>query len=161
MGGGMGGGGGGVNMGMGGNFTGQRGGPGYNAQEQLAFEQQKYEQQQARRGPVGNFSPYQQGGPTSWEGMYDDVPQPNIPSGPQGGIGRGGGGMGRGGMPSNQNLVGSGVKSAPQSKGPTPQPQSAAPANAPTGPRNAGKPGANYRGGGRGAHRGFHPYARS
>ena len=30
------------------------------------------------------FSPYQQGGPTSWEGMYDEVPQPNIPSGPQG-----------------------------------------------------------------------------
>ena len=44
--------------------------------------------------------------------------------------------------------------------GATPQPQSAAPANAPTGPRNAGKPGANYRGGGRGGHRGFHPYSR-
>lgn len=149
-------GGGGGNMGMGGNFTGPRGGPGYNAQEQLAFEQQKYEQQQARRAMENRgFSPYQQGGPTSWEGMYDEVPQPNIPTGPQG-MNRGGG-MGRG-MPPNQNL--GGPKGAQQNKGPTPQPQSAAPANAPTGPKNAGKPGANYRGGGRGGHRGFHPYAR-
>ncbi|OKO95871.1 hypothetical protein PENSUB_10892 [Penicillium subrubescens] len=116
----------------------QPGGPGYNAQEQLAFEQQKYEQQQARRvmDTSRGFSPYQQGGPTSWEGMYDEVPQPNIPTGPQGMVR--GGSMGRGA---------------------TPQP-SAAPANAPTGPRNAGKPGSNYRGGGRGGHRGFHPYSR-
>jgi RNA-binding protein Musashi len=35
-----------------------------------------------------------------------------------------------------------------------------APLNAPTGPKNAGRPGANYRGGGRGGNRGFHPYAR-
>lgn len=79
----------------GGNFTGNRGGPGYNAHEQIAFEQQKYEQQQARRVMDNRgFSPYQQGGPTSWEGMYDEVPQPNIPSGPQsmtraGSMGRG------------------------------------------------------------------------
>lgn len=67
------------------------GGPGYNAQEQIAFEQQKYEQQQARRVMDNrSFSPYQQGGgPTSWEGMYDEVPQPNIPTGPQG-MSRGG-----------------------------------------------------------------------
>ncbi|CAH0004793.1 unnamed protein product [Clonostachys byssicola] len=38
--------------------------------------------------------------------------------------------------------------------------QNAPPANAPTGPKNAGKPGANYRGGGRGGNRGFHPYSR-
>ncbi|KAJ5750944.1 RNA-binding protein [Penicillium manginii] len=116
------------------------GGPGYNAQEQIAFEQQKYEQQQARRVMDNrSFSPYQQGGgPTSWEGMYDEVPQPNIPTGPQG--------MARGGS------MGRGTPPQPQ--------QSAAPANAPTGPRNAGKPGANYRGGGRGGHRGFHPYSR-
>ncbi|KAK2762806.1 hypothetical protein FQN54_000981 [Arachnomyces sp. PD_36] len=156
-----------------GNFTGNRGGPGYNAQEQLAFEQQKYEQQQARRAAVDtrNFSPYQQGGPTSWEGMYDDVPQPNVPpSGPQGGgmAGRGGGPPGGGGGPmmgrgmSPQNFGGGpGHKSNPGSKGQTPQPQGSAPANAPTGPRNAGRPGANYRGGGRGGHRGFHPYART
>lgn len=75
----------GATVAAGGNFTGSRGGPGYNAQEQIAFEQQKYEQQQARRVMENRgFSPYQQGGPTSWEGMYDEVPQPNIPTGPQG-----------------------------------------------------------------------------
>lgn len=61
-------------------------GPGYNATEQIAFEQQKYEQQQINRSmdPRG-FSPYQQqGGPTSWEGMYDEVPQPHVPTGPAG-----------------------------------------------------------------------------
>ncbi|KAE8157448.1 hypothetical protein BDV40DRAFT_278223 [Aspergillus tamarii] len=126
------------NVNMSGNYSGPRGGPGYNAHEQIAFEQQKYEQQQARRAMENRaFSPYQQGGPTSWEGMYDEVPQPNIPTGPQA-----------------MNRAGS------MGRGPTPQPQSAAPANAPTGPKNAGKPGANYRGGGRGGHRGFHPYAR-
>lgn len=129
-------------MGMGGNYGSGRGGPGYNAQEQLAFEQQKYEQQQARRAMDNRaYSPYQQGGPTSWEGMYDEVPQPNVPTGPQG---RGGGNMGRG-----------------SGSGNSPQPAGAAPANAPTGPKNAGRPGANYRGGGRGGgHRGFHPYSR-
>jgi RNA-binding protein Musashi len=128
------------NMNMGANYPGARGGPGYNAQEQLAFEQQKYEQQQQQRRVMESraFSPYQQGGPTSWEGMYDEVPQPNIPTGPQG-----------------MNRAGS------IGRGTTPQPTpSAAPANAPTGPKNAGKPGANYRGGGRGGHRGFHPYSR-
>ncbi|GIJ98968.1 hypothetical protein Aspvir_001090 [Aspergillus viridinutans] len=129
------------NMNMGANYSTARGGPGYNAHEQLAFEQQKYEQQQQQQRRVMEsraFSPYQQGGPTSWEGMYDEVPQPNIPTGPQG-----------------MNRAGS------IGRGTTPQPTpSAAPANAPTGPKNAGKPGANYRGGGRGGHRGFHPYSR-
>lgn len=74
------------------------------------------------------------GAPTSWEGMYDDVPQPNPNQG--GGSFRGGGSQG------------------------SPDPQHAPPANAPTGPKNAGKPGANYRGGGRGGNRGFHPYSR-
>jgi RNA-binding protein Musashi len=136
-----------MSMGGAAGYSANRGGPGYNAHEQLAFEQQKYEQQQARR-VVDNraYSPYQQGGPTSWEGMYDEVPQPNIPSGPQG---RGGGGMGRGAIPSQGSDDNS------------PQPASAAPANAPTGPRNAGRTGPNYRGGGRGGgHRGFHPYSR-
>lgn len=133
-----------------GNYGGRRGTPGYNAQDQLLFEQQKYEQQQARRAAqeVQQLQTYQQGGPTSWEGMYDDVPQPNL-GGPQGGVGRGGGqaanGNSKGSQPPNRGSQG---------------PQSAPPANAPTGPKNAGKPGANYRGGGRGAHRGFHPYAR-
>ncbi|KND88857.1 putative RNA-binding protein, partial [Tolypocladium ophioglossoides CBS 100239] len=70
------------------------------------------------------------GAPTSWEGMYDDVPQPNAGGG-------GGAGFRRGGQG-------------------TPDPQNAPPANAPTGPKNAGRPGANYRGGGRGSSRGFH-----
>lgn len=82
------------------------------------------------RGGAGGYG----GSPTSWEGMYDDVPQPNA------GFRRGGGG-------------GGGVQSSPD-------PQNAPPANAPTGPKNAGRPGANYRGGGRGGSRGFHPYAR-
>ena len=151
----------------GGNFGGRRGTPGYNAQEQLMFEQQKYEQQQARRAAqeAQQFQQYQQGGPTSWEGMYDDVPQPNM-GGPVGGMGRGGiqqGGLNR---QMSQGANGGGIK-GPQgpnrgSQTPSQGPQPAPPANAPTGPKNAGKPGSNYRGGGRGvAHRGgFHPYAR-
>jgi len=133
---------------------GSRGTPGYNAQDQLAFEQQKYEQQQARRAQqeAQQMQSYAQGGggPTSWEGMYDDVPQPGGQGGYGGrGGGRGGGGGGGGGAGGFQKT--------------TPGPQSAPPANAPTGPKNAGKPGANYRGGagGRGGHRGgYHPYAR-
>ena len=138
---------------VGGNYNNRRSTPGYNAQDQLMFEQQKYEQQQARRvaQEVQHMQSYQQGGPTSWEGMYDDVPQPNM-SGPQGGMGRGGG-FGHQGV-NGANKGGSGPTRGPQG------PQSAPPANAPTGPKNAGKPGANYRGGGRGAHRGFHPYSR-
>lgn len=146
-------GGGGAGMG---NFGGRRGTPGYNAQDQLMFEQQKYEQQQARRAAqeAQQMQSYQQGGPTSWEGMYDDVPQPNLAI-PQPGIGRGsqGGFGGQAAGPSNKG----GQQPNRGSQGP----QSAPPANAPTGPKNAGKPGANYRGGGRGAHRGFHPYARN
>ncbi|KAL9123322.1 MAG: hypothetical protein Q9187_000129 [Circinaria calcarea] len=155
--------------GMGGGFSngggagGRRGTPGYNAQEQLLFEQQKYEQQQARRAAqeAQQMQQYQQGGPTSWEGMYDDVPQPNM-GGPSG-RGMQQGGFGR---QASQGSTGSGNKGGQQqnnraSQGPA-GPVSAPPANAPTGPKNAGVPGANYRGGGRGGvHRGgFHPYAR-
>ncbi|TVY29553.1 putative RNA-binding protein [Lachnellula hyalina] len=135
--------------GGGSNPGGRIGTPGYNAYEQQMFEQQKYEQQQMRRvqrdtsqyGGGGGGGGYG-GGPTSWEGMYDDVPQPNVPSGGRGGFSGGRGGSNRG--------------SAPPPNGPV----SAPPANAPTGPKNAGRPGANYRGGGRGGNRGFHPYAR-
>ena len=148
--------------GAGGNFGGgaRRGTPGYNAQEQLLFEQQKYEQQQARRAAqeVQQMQPYQQGGPTSWEGMYDDVPQPNT-GGSQGGMGRGMGQGGGYGRQMSQGASSGGNKSGPQGRG-SQGPQSAPPANAPTGPKNAGVPGANYRGGGRGSHRGFHPYSR-
>ncbi|MCJ1413809.1 hypothetical protein MMC32_000134 [Xylographa parallela] len=140
----------------------RRGTPGYNAQEQLMFEQQKYEQQQARRAAQEAQQMQYGNGPTSWEGMYDDVPQPNLGGG-QGGLGRG---MQQGGFnrQMSQGSNGSGNK-GPQlqnrgSQGPQ-APKEAPPANAPTGPKNAGVPGANYRGGGRGAHRGgFHPYAR-
>ena len=150
-----------ANQGMG-SFGGRRSTPGYNAQEQLLFEQQKYEQQQARRAAqeAQQMQSYQQGGPTSWEGMYDDVPQPNL-GGPQNGMGRGmtQGGFGR---QMSQGSNGSGNKAVGQQQNRGSQgPQAAPPANAPTGPKNAGKPGANYRGGGRGAHRGFHPYNRN
>ncbi|OCK76409.1 hypothetical protein K432DRAFT_419252 [Lepidopterella palustris CBS 459.81] len=128
--------------------------PGFNAQEQLAFEQQKYEQQQARRMQQGGGYGGQ-GGPTSWEGMYDDVPQPPMP--PQGPAARvAQQGFGRQISPVTR-------QSRQGSSAPPPAQPSNAPANAPTGPKNAGKPGANYRGGGR-AHRGgqqFHPYARN
>lgn len=129
--------------------------PGYNAQDQLLFEQQKYEQQQARRvaQEAQQMQSYQQGGLTSWEGMYDDVPQPNM-NPQQGGMGRG---QGSYGGPGTVNSNKGPQQANRGSQGPQPAP----PANAPTGPKNAGKPGANYRGGGRGAHRGFHPYART
>jgi RNA-binding protein Musashi len=156
---------GGYAAGGGSNPGGRIGTPGYNAYEQQMFEQQKYEQQQMRRaareqsqyggqGGYGMGGGGGGGGPTSWEGMYDDVPQPNIPTGGGGG-GGGNGGGGRGGYQGGRG-GGSSRGSAPPQGGP----QSAPPANAPTGPKNAGKPGANYRGGGRGGNRGFHPYAR-
>ncbi|CAN8106021.1 unnamed protein product [Discula destructiva] len=130
---------------------------GYNA-----YDQNRFNDQGGRRGGYGGG---QQGGgygigqgvggaggqPTSWEGMYDDVPAPNVPvAGP----GRGGFvHRGRGGYQNNQHQQS-------LSPGPT-DPTKAPPPNAPTGPKNAGRPGANYRGGGRGGgNRGFHPYGR-
>ena len=135
--------------------------PGFTAQEQLAFEQQKYERQHAQRITQGGYGGGGPGGPTTWEGMYDDVPQPNFPN--QSGRGNmGGGGGGYGGRQASPYQGGGGRGNRGQNN--TPQPAGgnpSAPANAPTGPKNAGKPGANYRGGGmRGGHRGFHPYAR-
>lgn len=144
--------------------------PAYNAFEQQVFEQQKYEQR--RRDNYG--SPQQGygmgggggGAPTSWEGMYDDVPQPNVNQGGMGGsvgmggagAGAGGGGGGRGGFRNRGGFHNQ--QPHQQSPGPV-DPNKAPPANAPTGPKNAGKPGANYRGGGRGGGaRGFHPYGR-
>ncbi|GAB7344515.1 hypothetical protein MBLNU457_2345t2 [Dothideomycetes sp. NU457] len=106
----------------------------FNPQDQMAFEQQKYE-----RASSGNP------GQSSWDGMYDDVPNPGMGGFQQQGNGRGGFyGRGRGGG-NFQNRGNAPVN---------------APAGAPTGPKNAGRPGANYRGGGRGGNRGFHPYAR-
>ncbi|KKA26962.1 hypothetical protein TD95_004059 [Thielaviopsis punctulata] len=59
------------------------------------------------------------------------------------------------GTPNSQSF-----RRVPGSGGQTPDVANAPPANAPTGPKNAGRPGANYRGGGRGGNRGFHPYSR-
>ncbi|KAK1056172.1 hypothetical protein LTR74_015142, partial [Friedmanniomyces endolithicus] len=75
---------------------------GFNAQEQLMFEQRKYEQQsmQQRMQPNQQFGPGNGGGQggNTWEGMYDDVP---APAGMQGGGNVRGGGFasnrGRGG----------------------------------------------------------------
>jgi RNA-binding protein Musashi len=101
--------------------------PAYTPQDQLAFEQQKYEQQQQRRmQQQAGGAAY--GGPTAWEGMYEDMPQPGGPAGRGGGF---------------KNQRGRQGSSQP------PSAPANAPINAPTGPKNAGKPGANYRGGGR------------
>ncbi|KAK1760550.1 hypothetical protein QBC47DRAFT_8575 [Echria macrotheca] len=140
---------------------------GYNAFEQQQFEQQQKYDQGGRRGGRGgggnggqqNYDQGYMGGnaPTSWEGMYDDVPQPMMNQG-GGGFGGGHGGGGRGGFHKGR---GGHHGQHQQSMSPSPSdPNSAPPPNAPTGPKNAGRPGANYRGGGRGGNRGFHPYAR-
>ena len=75
--------------------------------------------------------------PSSWEGMYDDVPQPN---------------QGQGGGPSHRGRGG-------HRNVHTPQPAGQAPLNAPTGPKNPGRGGPSFRGG-RGRHHNFHPYSR-
>ncbi|KAL2434810.1 putative RNA-binding protein [Exophiala dermatitidis] len=148
---------GGMNMGAGGNRgapmgPGASGGGGsgrgsFSAQEQMAFEQQKYEHQARRsgsvpQGPRGQGQGFQNQGqsPQSWEGMYDDVPQPDG--------GRGSAGPVRNMTPKPPKGPGGGGSGTGQ--------PSAAPANAPTGPKNAGRPG-NFRGRGGGR---FHPYGR-
>jgi RNA-binding protein Musashi len=130
---------------------------GYNAfEQQQQYDQQRrpnrdhQQQQQQPYGVQGGQGGFGMGGGgggvTSWEGMYDDVPQPMMHQGP-------GSASGRGGFRGNRGAH------HQQQQGPV-DPAKAPPANAPTGPKNAGKPGANYRGGGRGGNRGFHPYAR-
>ncbi|KAI0811354.1 hypothetical protein GGR55DRAFT_678181 [Xylaria sp. FL0064] len=116
----------------------------YNDYNQQGFNQRGGGGRRGGRGGYnqgyGNMGGSNNGDPTSWEGMYDDVPQPNYNQGGRGGFYRN-----RGGHQQSQSPV---------------DPNHAPPANAPTGPKNAGKPGANYRGGGRGGNRGFHPYGR-
>ncbi|KAI2624080.1 hypothetical protein GGS21DRAFT_532878 [Xylaria nigripes] len=135
---------------MGNAGTGQ--GQGQGSDEQQGFndygQQQGFNQRGGggRRGGRGGFNQaygnMSSGGDgTSWEGMYDDVPQPNYNQGSA----RGGFHRNRGAYQQTQMAV---------------DPNHAPPANAPTGPKNAGKPGANYRGGGRGGNRGYHPYGR-
>ncbi|KAF2671089.1 RNA-binding domain-containing protein [Microthyrium microscopicum] len=109
---------------------------------QQYFKQMQTSMMAGSMGMPGGANYGGQGGPASWDGMYDDVPPPN--GGGQGGRG----GYGRGGYRGGRQ------------QGTPPVGPSNAPINAPTGPKNAGRPGANYRGGGRGANRGFHPYSR-
>ncbi|KAK6074321.1 nuclear polyadenylated RNA-binding protein [Seiridium cupressi] len=131
-------------------------GQGNDQQQGFGNQQQGFGGRGGRRGGRGGYQAggYGMGGggggggnvaavggdPTSWEGMYDDVPQPNFNQGGRGGFNRARGG-------------------GHQSPAPT-DPNAAPPPNAPTGPKNAGRPGANYRGGGRGGNRGYHPYQR-
>lgn len=141
---------------MGSAGSGQGGSQGGDEQQNYDYNQQQGFNQRGGAGRRGGRGGYNQGyanmagggggggggsDPTSWEGMYDDVPQPNYN---QAG-GRGGFQRNRGAYQQNQSPA---------------DPNHAPPANAPTGPKNAGKPGANYRGGGRGSSRGFHPYGR-
>jgi RNA-binding protein Musashi len=126
------------------------GGQQFTAQQQQAFEQRKYEQQQNRRGGFGhgrgafqNQQGNHVGGPQSWEGMYDDVPQPESNGG-----GRGSAGPIRNNTPKPPKGPG----------GNAPAGAPSAPAGAPTGPKNPGKQGGGFRGG-RGGGR-YHPYGR-
>ncbi|EHA56998.1 hypothetical protein MCOR02_004409 [Pyricularia oryzae] len=155
--------------GPGGDQSGEQDGEGdgnrapFNAYDQQSFEEQKYNnqhqqqrhmQQQQQRGGFGGpqqqhpQQQMQQGGynnQPSYEGMYDDVPQANnFNQGGRGGFRQRGGHHNHFNNNNNNNN----------------DPANAPPPNAPTGPKNAGKPGSNYRGGGRGMSRGFHPYAR-
>lgn len=127
-------------------------------QQMQQMQQQMMQQQQ------------QQGGGQGQEGYEQFQQQP--PQGPAGGHGGGGGGRrgGRGGYGGGQGGYGGNATSW-EGMYDDPQPnqgyrqgsadgQNAPPANAPTGPKNAGRPGANYRGGGRGGNRGYHPYSR-
>ncbi|KAI8946769.1 hypothetical protein F4801DRAFT_593139 [Xylaria longipes] len=137
---------------MGNGGSGQAQSPGSDEQQNYNdYSQQQGFNQRGGGGRRGGRGGYNQGygnvaaaaaggDPTSWEGMYDDVPQPNYNQGGRGGFHRNRGAY-------QQNQTGADPVHAP-------------PANAPTGPKNAGKPGANYRGGGRGGNRGFHPYGR-
>lgn len=116
------------------------------------FEQQKYERQnQARMQGYPSAT-----GGNTWDGMYDDVPAPS----PQPGMGPGA--PARGNF-NNRGGRGGGAGGGPGRGSATPMGPGAgsAPANAPTGPKNAGVPGSNYRGGGRGG-RGMRtePYGR-
>lgn len=128
---------------MGQNPAGQ---PAFTPQDQLAFEQSKYERQtMARMQHVG----YNQG--NMYENMYDDGAPP--PMGPGGGGNRGFGGRGNrrgGGNKLDGGRGGGGAGQTPD----------APPINAPTGPKSQQtRPGGNYRGGrGRGNNSGFRPY---
>lgn len=127
-------------------------------QQQMQQQQQMMQQQQQQGGDgSGGFDNY---GGGAARGGFQHQPRGGRRGGFGGngeahggayGGGGGGGGSAYGGQQSYEGMY----DDIPQGSG-----QNAPPANAPTGPKNAGKPGANYRGGGRGGSRGFHPYAR-
>ncbi|KAH8175740.1 RNA recognition motif domain-containing protein [Sarocladium implicatum] len=146
-----------------------------NPQMMQQMQQQMMQQQQQGGAGGGGGQGGFDGGNGGFEGNYDQSFQQQPPTGPQGGShggghgrrGRGGYGGGRGGY--NNNMGGGGQGGAPTSwegmYDDVPQPNagdgpSKAPVGAPTGPKRMNQPGANYRGGGRGGHRGFHPYGR-
>lgn len=162
-------------MGRGG---GGQGGPNQMTPQMMQQMQQQMMQQQQQMGggggggsAGGSQNGYESG--NAYEGNFDQFQQ-QPPQGPQGGQrggggrrGRGGFGGGRGGYNNNQNMAA--AHGDPTSwegmYDDVPQPgggdgPSKAPVGAPTGPKRMNQPGANYRGGGRGSHRGYHPYGR-
>lgn len=148
-------------------MMGGRGGPGgqnmmtpqmmQQMQQQMQQQQQMMQQQGGDDGSGGYNNNYGGGGGGGGRGGYHHQGRGGRRGGYGGhndgghGGGYGGGGGNYGGQQSYEGMY----DDVPQGGG-----QNAPPANAPTGPKNAGKPGANYRGGGRGGNRGFHPYAR-
>ncbi|KAI5815072.1 hypothetical protein BZA77DRAFT_88606 [Pyronema omphalodes] len=122
-------------------------------QQQTNFRNNRFQNHPSQR----DYQP-PQSHPSSWEGMYDDVPPQQV-------------------VAQLQQQNAQAAQQQQQSRGGTPNGQygrfEGPPPNAPTGPRNT-KPGSNYRGGrggagpvGRGGAqgynnmRGFHPYARN
>lgn len=167
-------------MGRGGG--GGQGGPNMmNPQMMQQMQQQMMQQQQQSQGSPqpqqqqGGASPTSQGnGGGGSQGGFENNNfeqfQQQPPQGPggarrggRGGFGGGQGGYGgMGGHQGGNATSWEGMYDDPQPGGYGRGSQDAPPANAPTGPKNPGRGGSggNYRGGGRGGNRGFHPYAR-
>ncbi|KAJ3490276.1 hypothetical protein NLG97_g5809 [Lecanicillium saksenae] len=134
-------------------------------QQQMMQQQQQQQMMQQQQQQQGGASPNSQGtggggSQGGFENNFDQFQQP--PQGPGGARrgGRGGFGGGQGGYGGQQG----GNSQSWEGMYDDPQPggygRDAPPANAPTGPKNPGRGGGSYRGGGRGGNRGFHPYAR-
>ncbi|KAI9900195.1 hypothetical protein N3K66_004457 [Trichothecium roseum] len=154
-------------MGRGGGGGGQQMNPQMMQQMQQMMQQQQ-QQQQGGGAPQGPGN----GGFDNFNQFGGQQPQGGGGGGHQGGFGgrrggRGGNAYGGGGGGGGGAYAGGQQQQQQQQQqtyegmyDDTPAGPNAPPANAPTGPRNAGRPGANYRGGGRGGNRGFHPYSR-
>lgn len=122
--------------------------------QQMQQMQQQMQQQMMNQGGGGG-----QGFDGGFQGQqpHHQGGGPGRRGGRGGGYGGGGFGGGQGGYGGGQQQGGNAYEGMYDD---APREGNAPPANAPTGPKNAGRPGANYRGGGRGGNRGFHPYAR-